>query len=266
MKVKLERQIADALECTPELFPYLPELLTDLEELGASRRKIVELLRPLKLPPSPSAGQAGARVLDLGCGKGAVLLALAEELGFRCVGVDAFAPFIEGAQRAAEARGLADKCEFRCTDLHDAVAYYNDFDVAMMLGLGLAVGDQKKIVGLLRGCVRPGGYMVVDDAFLPQGVQTPVPGYEGYGDYQTTLARLQAFGDRIITEDGVPGDQREAEIQADTERIRRRAESLIKKHPEAAELIRGYVRRQEREAELARESISDATWLLQRQD
>jgi SAM-dependent methyltransferase len=259
MKPELERQIADALECTPELFPYLPELLADLEELGASQRKIIELLQPLSLP-------SDARVLDLGCGKGAVLLALAEELGFRCVGVDAFQPFIEAAQGAAKARGLADKCTFRCADLYDAVADNNDFDVAMMFGVGLAVGDQRKIVGLLRGCVRPGGYMVVDDAFLPQGVQTAVPGYEGYADYQTTLARLQAFGDRIIAEDSVPGEQREAEIRADTERIRRRAEKLIEKHPEAAELIRGYVRRQEREADLARESISDATWLLQRKE
>jgi cyclopropane fatty-acyl-phospholipid synthase-like methyltransferase len=111
MKPELERQIADALECTPELFPYLPELLADLEELGASRREIIELLQPLNLA-------AGARVLDLGCGKGAVLLALAEELGFECVGVDAFAPFIEVAQRTAQARRLTDKCTFRCADLH----------------------------------------------------------------------------------------------------------------------------------------------------
>jgi 2-polyprenyl-3-methyl-5-hydroxy-6-metoxy-1,4-benzoquinol methylase len=258
MKPELERQIAYALECTPELFPYLPELLADLEELGASSRKIVELLRPLNLPP-------GARVLDLGCGKGAVLLALAEELGFQCKGVDAFKPFIEAAQRMAKGRGLTEKCEFRCADLHEAVADCSGFDVAMMLGVGLAIGDQKEIVGLLRGCVRPGGYMVVDDAYLPDGVETP-PGYAGYTDYRTTLAKLQAFGDTIVTELKVPGDQREQEIRAETEKIRRRAEKLIEKHPEAAELLRTYVRRQEREAELACESILDAVWLLQRQD
>jgi SAM-dependent methyltransferase len=259
MKRGLEQQIADALECTPELFPYLPELLADLEELGGSSRKICDLLRPLNLPP-------GARVLDLGCGKGAVLLALAEELDFQCMGVDAFKPFIEAAQHMAKGRGLTEKCEFRCADLHEAVADCTDYDVAMMMGVGLAVGDQKRIVSLLRSCVRPGGYMVVDDAFLAQGVPTPVPGYEGYADYQTTLARLQAFGDRILTESRVPGEQREREILAETEKIRRRAEKLIEKHPEAAELIRAYVRRQEREAELACESILDAVWLLQRKD
>jgi cyclopropane fatty-acyl-phospholipid synthase-like methyltransferase len=257
MKPELERQIADALECTPELFPYLPELLADLEELGASRRGMVDLLLPLNLPP-------GTRVLDLGCGKGAVLLALAEEFSFQCIGVDAFEPFIAAARRTAQARGLADKCKFRCVDLHEAVADCTDFDVAMMLGLGLAIGNQKEIVSLLRGCVRPGGYMVVDDAFLPEGVQTPVPEYAGYTDRQTTLARLQAFGDSIVREHSVPGEQREKEIQAETEKIRRRAEELAREHPEAAELIRAYVHRQEREAELARESIVDALWLLQR--
>lgn len=236
---------------------YLPELVADLEELGASRRKIVELLRPLNLPP-------GSRVLDLGCGKGAVLLAMAGAFGCQCVGVDGFAPFVETAQRAAAARGLTAQCTFRCADLTEVVGEYKDFDVAMMLGLGLAIGDQKKIVGLLRGCVRPRGYMVVDDAYLPDGIQTPVPGYEGYTDYRTTLARLQACGDGIVTEFKVPGEQREKEIRGETEKIRKRAEKLMAKHPEAAELIRGYVHRQEREADLARESVGDATWLLQR--
>lgn len=257
MKPELERQIAEALECTPDLFPYLPELLADLEELGGSSRKICDLLRPLNLP-------AGARVFDLGCGKGAVLLALAEEFGFQCVSVDAFQPFIDTAERMARDRGLTDQCRFRCADLTKVVGEYKDFDVAMMMGLGLAIGDQKRIVGLLRSCVRPGGYMVVDDAFLPDGVQAPVPGYEGYTDYQTTLAKLQAFGDKILAESRTPGPQREREIQTETEKIRQRAEKLIEKQPKAEELIRAYVRRQEREADLAREAIGDAVWLLQR--
>lgn len=85
MREDLEGQIAEAMECTPDFLPLLPEILEDLEELGGSAARIVELLRPLELP-------SGARVLDLGSGKGAVLLAVVDELDVDGVGVDAFPP------------------------------------------------------------------------------------------------------------------------------------------------------------------------------
>ncbi|WNG54045.1 methyltransferase domain-containing protein [Archangium gephyra] len=94
----LEEQVATALETTPELLPFMPELLADLDELGTEVRDIIELLRPLGLP-------AGARVLDLGCGKGTVALALARELGLRVLGMDGFVPFVEQARRRAEEGG-----------------------------------------------------------------------------------------------------------------------------------------------------------------
>jgi cyclopropane fatty-acyl-phospholipid synthase-like methyltransferase len=254
---ELKQRIAYAMECTPGLLPLLPELLTDLEDLGACAGKIVELLRPLALP-------AGARVLDLGSGKGAVLLALAAELKVTGVGVDAFPPFVEAAPRAAHRRGLGDRCSFRCGDLREFALEGEPFDVAMMLGLGLAIGDQREIVGLLRRFVRPGGYLVVDDAFLPEGVDGSVLGYDGYAEHATTLARLQSFGDEILTEEcGHPRDT-VRRIQADTEEIRRRAAALARRLPDRAEEIRAYVERQEREAELARESVIDALWLLRR--
>ena len=214
-------------------------------------------MRPLDLP-------RGARVLDLGCGKGAVLLALVEELDLRGLGVDAFPPFIEAAQAAARERSLSDRCTFRCADLRQAVGDCTGFQVAMMLGLGLAIGEQQEIVRLLRQCVPAGGYLIVDDAFLPDGVSAPVSGYEGYADHRTTLKRLRAHGDTILEERQVAGARREQEIRAETEKIRRRAETLARRRPEMAQKIRAYVGRQEREAELARDRIVAAVWLLQR--
>ncbi len=257
MDDKLARQIAEAMECTPELLPFLPELLADLEELGASRRVILNLLRPLALPP-------GARVLDLGCGKGAVLLALAEELGFTGLGIDAFPPFIEAAQHSAHARGLSDRVEFRCADLSDAAPNCKDFDVAMMLSLGAAIGPPEEIVGLLRPCVRPGSYIVIDDAFLAPGVAQPVPGYERYAGHDEAFHRLLAHGDTLVHEHIYSPQRRAEEIRAETEKIRRRADALTRHHPEIAELVRAYAERQEREAELARTAVFDVTWLLQR--
>ena len=96
------REVARNLDTTPELLPYLDELLQDLDELGCNLELIVETLRERGLP-------AGARVLDLACGKGAVGLGLAEKLGFTCEGVDLYAPFIERARAEARERGLAER-------------------------------------------------------------------------------------------------------------------------------------------------------------
>lgn len=256
-KLVLRLEIAEAMECPPDLLPYLPELLADLEELGGSRRLILQLLRPLQLPP-------GARVLDLGCGKGAVLLALAEELGLCGVGVDAFSPFVEAARQAAARRGLADRCQFRCADLREVVADHRDFDVAMLLALGAAIGSPDELVGLLRQCVRPGGYMVIDDSFLAPGVQGPVPGYESYSDHATALRGLTAHGDELLQEFIVPPEEAVQVIAAQIRSIRPRAEALIRQHPGAADMIRGYLQRQERELALARDTVLNVVWLLGR--
>jgi SAM-dependent methyltransferase len=257
MKPELARQIVRSLEATPELLPFLPELLADLTELGGSPRVVLELLRPLGLPPE-------SRVLDLGCGKGGVLLTLEEQLGFHGVGVDAFAPFLEEAQRAAVARCVATKCEFRCADLHTVLSECNDFDVAMMLALGSAIGNLNEIVHLLRGCVRSGGFMIIDGAFLASGTEGPVPSYEGYSHHKEAIRQLTVHGDKLLKEYIPPRDEVARVNESNTILIRRRAEELARKHPEAANLLQSYVRQQEQESHLALSSVVWAIWLLQR--
>lgn len=256
MKPELERQIAELLEAPPELLPHLPELLQDLAELGSSRRVVVDLLRSVGLPP-------GSRVLDLGCGKGTVLLALAEEMGFYGLGIDAFLPFIEEAHRTAAARGLAARCQFRCADLRSVVADCSGFDVAMMIAVGNIVGTWTEMIRRLRGCVRPGGFLLIDDAFLAPGTEPPVPGYEGYTDHDNTVRQLTAHGDTLLKEHIPPREQVARINRANTAAIRRRAEGLARRHPETADLLRAYIHRQEQEAKLAQNRVIDAIWLLQ---
>lgn len=58
-----DEMVAYALEAPPELLPFLPELLADLDELGSDAAQIAGILRDLPLPPT-------TQVVDLGCGKG----------------------------------------------------------------------------------------------------------------------------------------------------------------------------------------------------
>ena len=255
MPSDIDRQIAESLEATPELLPFLSELLTDRP--SSPPDDVLRLLEPLGLPPT-------SRALDPGCGKGIVALALAERFGFHVVAVDAFPPFVEDCQRRAEEKRLGHRCEFHCADLRSWFGPREPFDIAMMLAVGAVLGDQKGTAGALRSCVRRGGYIVIDDGFLAPGCAVEVAGYGAYAEYEETIRRLTAHGDRVVAEH-LPTPQDTQRIHAaETEAVRRRALQLARKRPDAAAVLNQYAARRQVEMELASHAVRYAVWLLRR--
>jgi 2-polyprenyl-3-methyl-5-hydroxy-6-metoxy-1,4-benzoquinol methylase len=89
--------VAESLSANKELMPYLPEFLCDLWELGGVPEIITDLIKTLD-----RYKMAGAKCLDLGCGKGAVSMKIAQELDFFVDGIDGFTPFINDAKERAK--------------------------------------------------------------------------------------------------------------------------------------------------------------------
>ncbi len=254
----LDEEVAASLEVEdPALMPYLPALLQDLESLGSDPEDTVEVLREAGLAP-------GARVLELGCGKGATARAVARELGCQVVGVDGFAPFVAEARRAAEAEGLSARCGFRHADLRDVVREGGDYDAVLLISVGPVFGDHGATVKALRGCVRPGGFLLLDDMYLAPGAGGQVPEYAAYAEHEETLRRLTAHGDRLVAERAWSPEQLAALNVKNTEAIARRAAELARAHPEAAALLEGFVATQREECERLETRTVDALWLLQR--
>lgn len=129
----LEREMVAALEVAPQLVPFVPELLADIWVLGSWPEKIVKMLMPLGLAAEKT------RVLDLGCGKGSVGIALAREIGFRIRGVDIFNPFLQEARERASGFDVAHLCEFECADIGKTIDRYEGFDVVIYAALGWGV-------------------------------------------------------------------------------------------------------------------------------
>lgn len=258
MNERQQREIAESLDATPELLPFIPELLADLWALGSSLNVIVELLRPLGLPPETT------RVLDLGCGKGAVALTLAQEFGFQALGVDFFEPFVREARQCAEEMGVASRCQFVCTDMRDALREARGFDVVIYASIGGVLGKIDECVAKLRQCVRPGGYMLIDDVFITYPNRIDSPWYEYRANHEETLRQLTTHGDALLREVIIPTGDVKAFNRQCTERIRKRAEKLAKLHPAAADSLFWYVEKQERESEIMETTVTSAVWLLQR--
>lgn len=244
----LDDSIARSLDADPVLLPVLEYLLQDLDMLGAVPSQIVEMLHPL-------VGGAPATAIELACGKGAVSLALAERLGFLVTGIDAYAPFVEEALAAAAGRGLSERCRFHCADVRALSGRLPACDVVLLLSAGAIFGGAAETVAALRCFVRPGGLIVVEDAYAT-APDDPLP------DYDAIVAGLTAGGEAIVAEwcgqvpEGAAFEARA--VQA----IERRVREMVRLYPGLAASMAEYVATQRREAARLGDDLIPAVWVL----
>lgn len=149
---------------------------------GTLRGKFVlwaGLLEPLNL-------RGDERILDLGCGRGAVLLMAAEHLTTgRAVGVDLWRTIdqsgnsVEATQRNAVAEGVADRVELRTGDMTALPLEDDSFDLVLsslaIHNISGRAGREKAISEAVR-VLRPGGRLMIVDV-------------RGTRQHQTQLAR-----------------------------------------------------------------------------
>ena len=130
------------------------------EETGRSWAELSDLLDRVLAPFVPllldEAGPvAGRRLLDVGCGAGAVTLAAAERGAF-CLGVDISAPLIEAA-RARAGRSGAAAAEFVRADAQTHAFGAAGFDGLISRFGVMFFDDPAAAFRNLRSAVRPGG-------------------------------------------------------------------------------------------------------------
>ena len=256
--MRLSDQIARTLDAPPALLPFVPELLQDLEALSGDVDELLAVLDPIGL-------SAGSRVLDLGCGKGAVALALARRHGCRVLGIDGLPAFVEHARERAREASLAGLCTFLCEDLRATLARpHGDgpADLALLVGVGRPFGTLEDTILALRNAVRPGGHLLVDDAFLADGVPS-LEEHPGYADHRATLQALTWHGDHVVTE-LLRTDSGEEFLTRTLAQLTRRAHDLARVRPELTPLVEEFLATQRRETDELRGPLMPALWLLAR--
>ena len=246
------------MDGSPEILPYLTELVADMWALGSTPRLAVDLLRPLDLTTGST------RLLDLGCGKGALCVTVAKDLGFSVCGVDLCEEFLRDAAQRATELGVSDLCEFVHRDLRDVLQQGDKFDVAVLASLGGVLGRFDRCVGNMRKVVRPGGYMLIDDGFLTRTEVVNHPGYAHLSSHDRTVEYLQVHGDVLVAERIYSAEETRAINLDYIGHISRRAAGVVERHPEAAEALHRYIASQETECEFIDREITGAIWLLQR--
>jgi 2-polyprenyl-3-methyl-5-hydroxy-6-metoxy-1,4-benzoquinol methylase len=254
-----QEMVAYALEVDLQLLPYIPELLADLEELGSDAEWITQVIAGLELA-------ADSEVIDLGCGKGAVAVEIADELGFKVLGIDLFEPFINSARELAVEMEVSALCEFRVGNVLDMAAAVGPRDVVVFAALGDVLGRLDDTVKVIREYVKPGGVMLISDLFLAAGGSNEFPGFERYAHHSETIALLTSSGDvllrEVLLDDNADGDEELEDDEA--EKIRERAIKLALQHPELEDALMHFASEQARENEFVEANLIEAVWVLRK--
>lgn len=250
---KLLASIAYSLDSPPELAPHFDRLFGQLASLGAMPRPSVALIAPFI-----GSGKA-TRVLDAGCGKGAIGVALAKRLGCRVFGFDAYPPFVEAARRATERAGVQPLCRFERNTAEAFFTRPHRFDAAVMLNLW-PVG---RASGALRGAVRPGGVYLIDDATLDVA-HRDAHRFDGAPTPDGAARTIERMGDAVLrVYRPTPSliARRNASLYR---RIEVAANALAKEQPKLRSAVRDLLARQREANTLLTGPLRSTLWAVRR--
>ena len=133
-----------------------------------SGEKLDHLVELLRLP-------AGARVIDIACGKGEFLIRLAEAYGADCLGIDLSPFYIAEARKQLEARAPGAEVTFREMDGAEFEPKEpHSFTVASCLGASWIYGGHAGTLDALTRMVAPGGWVITGE---PYWLQEPCKEY-----------------------------------------------------------------------------------------
>ena len=240
-----------------ELFPYLPYLLKDIWEIGTSTEHIIQLLERQKR----NFANPDLCVLDLGCGKGAASISLAQKFGYKVLGIDAIPEFIQLAQEKAQELGLNDRCRFEVDDIREYVLKSDLFDIVILGSIGPVLGNIEKTLRTLTKCLRPDGVIVLDDAYIPDGSEFF---HNGYLPEAQFVQQIRHSGFTI--KDSIRYSSLEvAKANAGHySRIKQRATELISMYPGLRYIFDDYLKNQRHENDVLENHVSCVLMLIER--
>lgn len=244
------KSVAESLSGrTVDIIPYLDYLLQDLWELGTDAAHVTAVFRTYL--PLPHAERS---VLDLGCGKGAVSIRIAKELGCKVDGFDLFPIFIDHCQEKCKEHGVLGQCSFAVQDIRQVVERGFRYDAVVYGGLKNVFGNTVSLLGKLKQTVAENGLLYLDEAYQQSGNEYPT--------YESWIKTFQLQNLTLIEAHEPSLDEISAVNRENQRKIEYRADQLIAQNPAIASLIEDYVESQRQECIELETDIKPVCWLL----
>jgi SAM-dependent methyltransferase len=242
----IEESIVHSLDGTSrDIYPFLFYILQDLWEIGSDPRVIAELVR------KHCNNYSALKILDLGCGKGAVSVYLAKEFGCLCTGIDAFGDFIEVAVAKAYEYGVAGNCRFEVGDIRMGISHPEKYDVIILGAIGPVLGTYFDTMEFLKELISNNGIIIIDDCYIddhPDLIQTCIKKSEILEEIRITGMKLI---DEALPEKGEIKDSNDFIF----ENIKNRCNELKGLYPDKSFLFDDYIRNQKEENDILEDKV-----------
>ncbi len=236
-----------------ELFLFLPYILQDIWEIGSSPEVIIKLIRKYKKDFS------NLKLLDLGCGKGAVSVRLAKEVKCNCVGIDAIKEFIKEANNKAKEYRVEKLCRFEVGDIRESVKELKDFDIIIVGAIGPVFGDYYSTLTTLSKCLKQDGIIIIDDGYIEDDSSFTHSLME---KKSTILKQISEAGMRLLDEVIIKEDEIKNSDDYIFANLKKRCNELIEKHPDKIRLFENYIKKQEEENDVLETKVVCSTMVI----
>ncbi|ECC1594645.1 class I SAM-dependent methyltransferase [Listeria monocytogenes] len=256
MNKETERKLAASLTSQSiEILPFIPYFLQDFFELGSSPKDITYLIKQ-HMPLS-----AESNILDLACGKGAVSIGIAKELGNPVKGIDLIPAFIEEAKCKAKEAQVESLCQFEVGDVNKSVQNEKNYDAVIFGAAADILGNPAETLEKLQGTVKEGGYIIIDEAYVPELAHNNQVKYQNY-EYLTRNEWLNLFEQNQLQLVEELEGTAEVDFELEKQHLLTRANELIQQYPEKKALFEGYLKSQWSEYDDLEEHLIAVTWIL----
>jgi precorrin-6B methylase 2 len=236
-----------------ELFPYLPYILQDIWEIGTDPKVIVNLIR------KHFTNINTLRLLDVGCGKGAVSIPVAQQLGCSCFGIDAIPEFIDEANRKAKEFNVEGLCTFQVGDVREAITAVSVFDVIILGSIGPVFGNYFETMTTLSKHLTNTGLIIIDDSYIENGGEYRHP---MMFSREELLHQIELSGMQLLDEEILHSDDVRQSSDFIFQHLKKRCLELIEQHPAKKMLFENYIKQQEEENEILEHRVVCSTMVL----
>ena len=253
----LEESIARSMDCEElGVLPFLSFILQDFDEIGSLSETIIELIR------KHQNSYSELRVLDLGCGKGAVSIKVVNEFNCRCLGIDGISDFINEAKEKAEKCNISDFCKFEVNDIRERILTLPKFDVIILGSIGDVFGNYNETLSIVSEKLNENGIIIIDDGYISEEaetIDTQLEKREMIVDCGKKL-KVPLVDEIILTEKNIQYKEYDKEFTF----IKRRCTELIEKYPSKSKLFQEFVKKQKEEYEVLKNDFIGSTMVFKK--
>jgi cyclopropane fatty-acyl-phospholipid synthase-like methyltransferase len=254
----IEESVVTAMDGSDkELFPYLPYILQDLWEIGADPEAINRLIG------KHFTNIDRLKILDLGCGKGAVSIKVSQKYGCHCYGIDAIPEFIDYAKEKAIKCKVEQLNIFETGDIREKIKGLLTYDIIILGAIGPVFGDYFNTLTTLSKCLNESGIFIIDDGYIENNSDYTHPLIQ---KQKTILQQIDSAGMQLIEDDIIRKDDIKDSDDYIFDNLEKRCFELINKYPDKKELFENYIKKQEIENDVLESKVVCSTMVIKRKD